>query len=158
MLTKHFRCPVFAAFALLVLSFLLPGFRTSEQAAPKPDLVVYGQVAVVKLADRAFYYVFTIKNLGRADADLSNMKIKTKYYWDGYQSGRSDKYQNMRYDTPPNPQVLHPGEGTVVKMKVETEVALPTFFTVELFLDSGNSVRESNESNNRGNGNSIGLG
>ncbi|MBK8556330.1 MAG: hypothetical protein IPL65_11440 [Lewinellaceae bacterium] len=159
MLISFNRRPVFAAIALLIFSFSNTAFRKPEQPVGLPDLQVITQVSVVKLNSTTFYYVFTIQNTGTARADLRNMKILTTYAWDGYQEGRTDKYLNMRYDTPPNPNALAPGEKATVRFKVSVRPRqLPNFFVVDILLDVNDSVQESNESNNTGGGNSIGLG
>ena len=137
------------------------GFGTSINpriASNLPDLKVFNRLNIKPINSSRTSYSFLLLNDGNSSADLLGMEIRTELQIQGpYQEIGRHRYMDMRYDSPPNPRRLEPGQATLVKFKILSGIALPTFYSLRITLDSNNSVNEALEDNNIAENNSIGL-
>ncbi|MBL7826393.1 MAG: hypothetical protein JNJ57_07170, partial [Saprospiraceae bacterium] len=87
--------------------------------ADKPDLMFASNLALQTLNSTRFAYSFLLLNDGNAPATLSNMEVTTELsVSDNFQVINREQYLKMRYDSPPNPSNLKPGQVTLVKFKL----------------------------------------
>ncbi|HAD12726.1 MAG TPA: hypothetical protein DCF33_09845 [Saprospirales bacterium] len=138
------------------------GFGVSEnrEVPPgKPDLKFASNLVILPINSSRFAYQFLLLNDGNATANLSNMEVTTELsVSDRYQVPNREQYIKMRYDSPPNPTSLKPGQATPIIFKLLSGgVSLPGFYLVRVTLNTNHSVSEFDESNNSKEANSIGL-